>query len=1169
MTRSPIRRRLQHSSSSHRFIPVTGLALVLIAASSAIASSGASDRTATPNPSPTPAPVEVRTLTPGEVVPRRIEAGLIHVYELALGQQQFAQISVKQRGLDLKLIATGPAESPFSIVVDSPNGFFGPETVSLLAPVAGNYRITVAYSSDLPYPPGDYELRVNGPRAAISSDDIYVSAERVFAEAQQLRSARAYDQAIDKYDQALNLFRQVGDLRQQGYSLTNMGRTHIALRQLAPALSKFADATTVLAQAGEFSGQAFALNEAGTGQRDFGDLHQAIGLYDEALKIRIDLGDRFGEAQVYNNLGLSFSYMGHQPRSLRFYDKALAIWREQHVRHQEMRTVINAAKAYTEMGDLETGRVQYKTVLDYCSTELNKEKSPLASNARQLKPFALNGLGLVDDTAADTDSALTNYEEALGLFRDNKNNAGVADVLDNLGMTYAFVGNPRQAIEYFQEALKLREDDRRPRPLGITRSNLGFAYTLRGNYDAAKIQLLLALPLTVDTHDRRFEAYTLVRLGMTYVALHEPIKALELYQKALAIQQEPGFEDRRGQAITLDKIAEALALTGQEAEAIKKYESAIDLWKNVGDGQGQALSLYGIARIERDRPNLANARDRVEEAIVIVEKLRNRVTERQLQMTYFAGKQDLYALAIDVRMQLYDAKKSPTDLEAALAFSEKARARNLLDLLSEARADMYKGMSPEVAERNRRLDRQISELTQNLVRFRGIGAKQDTAKLQRELNARINEQDRLQARFKRIAARQAQPLSPHEIQQLLDDDMLLLQYSLDKERSHLWAVTRTNIEYFDLPGSAKIENIAKQLRQALKDGEAKREGESDEDARTRRQATPAKYRESATELSHLILKGVAPRLENKRLIIVADGKLLYIPFEVLPLPEFVGQAQHASATSRRPLLLESNEIVYQPSASALAMLRRTRRSVTSQKVAVFADPVFNSEDSNGIRKKKESLPVRVARTRLTRSLKDIGDIGNGDGTLQRLEFSLKEANEIAKVAPPGSRKYVGYKANRALVTSPLLKQFGFVHFATHGLFNDKNPELSGIVLSMVNERGEPEDGYITLRDIYKLDLPVRLVVLSACETGTGKSVRGEGLIGLTRGFMNAGAKSVVVSLWRVEDEATAELMQHFYTHMFGKNKLSPAAALRQAKLEMKDQYRPYQWAGFVLQGDWK
>lgn len=1153
MNKSHLKRVLQQHSSPRIVRRVIGIAFALVTVVSATVAEAHGS---------TPANGDVRTLAPNEIVNRHIDASEPHVYELTLNQDEFAQISVEQRGVDLKLMVTGPES--FSISVDSPNGFFGPETVSLLARVAGHYRITVAFSSPGQYPPGNYVLRVDGPRAPTTSDKIHVAAERVFAEGQLLRRPNP-TQAIEKYNEAIRLWRDVGDLRQQGYAVTNIGRAHTTLHQLGPALQNLNQALSLLGQAGDLPGQALALNEAGAAQRDLGDLREAIILYDAALKIRLELGDRYGMAQLYNNIGLTYSYMGYQPRSLEYYEKALAIWRELKVPHQEMRTLLNTAKAHTEMGDLEMGRSQYKEV----TAELNKEDSQLPKIAPDLKPAALNGLGLVSDTLADTDSALNYYQEALEL---NNVPARKADVLDNLGMTYAFLGDTQQAIEYFQQALALRKIAEEPRPWGMTLSNLGYAYTLLGEYDDARKQLEQALPLNANTHDRRFEAYTLVRLGMTYVEMPnpQPLKALEYYERALAIQQEPEFEDRRGQAITLDKIGEALALSGQEAEAIKKYESAIELWKYVRDGQGQALSLYGIARIERDRPNLANARDRVEEAIAIVEKLRNSVTERQLRMTYFAGKQDLYALAIDVRMQLYDAKKSQADLEAALAFSEKARARNLLDLLSEARADMYKGMSSQVADRNRRLDRQISTLTQNLVRLRGIGAKQDTTKVQRDLKASINEQDRLLARFKRIVAHQTQPLSPPEIQQLLDDDMLLLQYSLDEKRSHLWAVTPTNIDHYHLPGSAKIENTAKQLRQALKDGgEPRREGESDEDARTRRQSTPARYRESATELSQLILKDVASRLENKRLIIIADGRLLYIPFEVLPLPESAAQPQHASATSRRPLLLESNEIIYQPSASALAMLRRTRRSVTSQKVAVFADPVFNSEGSNGTRKKIGSLPVQVARARLTRSLRDIGDIGNGDGTLQRLEFSLKEANEIAKVAPPGSRKYVGYKANRTLVTSPLLKQFGFLHFATHGLLNDKNPELSGIVLSMVNERGEPEDGYLTLRDIYKLDLPTHLVVVSACETGIGQAVRGEGLIGLTRGFMNAGAKSVVVSLWHVEDEATAELMQRFYTHMFAKNKLSPAAALRQAKLEMKDQYRPYQWAGFVLQGDWK
>jgi CHAT domain-containing protein/tetratricopeptide (TPR) repeat protein len=1160
----PLKRVLQKCDSLCKSRRVTGVAFALLAAVFGTA--------ATQAQSSTPAPVEVRKLTPNEVVHTHIEFGEKHVYELALGQHEFAQIDLEQHGLDLKLTAIGPPELSFSIAVDSPNGFFGPEMVSLLAPVAGNYHITVAYSSEAPYPPGDYELRVNGPRARTALDEIRVSAERVFAEAQQLRRSQP-TQAIEKYNEAIRLWRELDDRRQLGYALTNIGRAHIVLGQLAPALQNLDQATTVLLQAGDLSGEAFALNESGAAQRDLGDLREAVVLYHAALKIRIDLGDRFGQAQIYNNLGLTYSNMGYQPRSVENHEKALTIWRELKVRHHEMNTLNSAAKSHVEMGDVELAHSQYQTLLDFCHAELSGTQSPLRETARRLKPSALNGLGLVYDTWGETDSALINYEEALSLFRENQNKSGEADVLNNLGMTYAFLGDAQQAIDYFKQALELRRNAHQPRAWGITLSNLGYAYALLGNYAEAERQLTLALSLSEDAYDRRFEAYTLVRLGMTYVALSspQPLKAVEYYKKALVIQQEPGFEDLRGQAITLDKIAEALALSGQKAAALKKYEDASERWKAVGDEHGQALSLYGIARIERDRLNLANARDRVQEAIGIVEKLRNRVTSRDLQMKYFASKQDLYALAIDVRMQLYDAKKDPADCEAALAFSEKARARNLLDLLADAGVYLYKGMSPKDAERARRLDHQISELTQYLVRSRGMNTNKDTADVQQRIEVYIKEHDQLLAPFKRAAARtrQAQPLSPREIQQLLEDDMLLLQFWLDDDHSHLWAVTRTDIQHHYLPGRAQIEYTANQLRQALIGKEAQRKGESDVDAIKRRQSAPARYQQSATELSRMILQGVASQLGNKRLVIVADGNLHYIPFEALPVPESVGLAQHASATSQRPLMLQNNEIIYQPSASALAMLRRTRRPIASKRVAVLADPVFTNEKPNGIRGIEGSKPVHIAKARLTRSLRDIGDIGNGDVTLQRLEYSLKEANEIAKVAPPGSRKYVRFKANRALATSPILKQFGFIHFATHGLLNDKNPELSGIVLSMVNERGEAEDGYLTLRDIYKLDLPSHLVVVSACETGIGVSVRGEGLIGLTRGFMNAGAKGVVVSLWRVEDEATAELMRRFYNHMFGKKELSPAAALRQAKIEMKDHYHPYQWAGFVLQGDWK
>jgi CHAT domain-containing protein len=192
--------------------------------------------------------------------------------------------------------------------------------------------------------------------------------------------------------------------------------------------------------------------------------------------------------------------------------------------------------------------------------------------------------------------------------------------------------------------------------------------------------------------------------------------------------------------------------------------------------------------------------------------------------------------------------------------------------------------------------------------------------------------------------------------------------------------------------------------------------------------------------------------------------------------------------------------------------------------------------------------------------------------LSRLPFSRQEAEAALSYAPgAGNLKALSFDASRQRATSADLSRYRILHFATHGLLNSEHPELSGLVLSLVDTTGKPQDGFLRLHDIYDLKLNADLVVLSACQTGLGKQVRGEGLVGLTRGFMYAGAPRVVASLWQVNDVATAELMKHFY-HGLLKEGLRPAAALRSAQLELMKQKRwasPYYWAPFVLQGEWK
>jgi hypothetical protein len=411
---------------------------------------------------------------------------------------------------------------------------------------------------------------------------------------------------------------------------------------------------------------------------------------------------------------------------------------------------------------------------------------------------------------------------------------------------------------------------------------------------------------------------------------------------------------------------------------------------------------------------------------------------------------------------------------------------------------------------------------------------------------------------------------------------LLLEYALGDEKSYMWAVTATSISSYALPPRAEIEGAARNLYRLLT---AYQEEGSSEFAGTRRvDSLDDQYWQAASAVSQTLLGKVTSQLGHKRLLIVADGALQYLPFEALPVPApppaGVQLSSDASGTNNDetpvPLVWE-HEIISLPSATTLASLRRraVRPAVKADElVVVLADPVFEPDDPRLHRTDPASQAPQVEEVeaaQLRVALRGVGD-GGGDPTLTRLPFTMQEAKAIMEVTPKGEGRLVtGLAASRALAIEGGLNGYHIVHLATHGVINFQHPELSGIVLSMLNQRGEHVNGFLQLHDIYGLNLSADLVVLSACSTGLGKDVRGEGLIGLTQGFLHVGAQSVVASLWRVDDRATAELMRHFYRAMFQEG-LPPAAALRDAKKAMWREKRwnsPYYWAAFVLQGEYR
>jgi CHAT domain-containing protein len=404
------------------------------------------------------------------------------------------------------------------------------------------------------------------------------------------------------------------------------------------------------------------------------------------------------------------------------------------------------------------------------------------------------------------------------------------------------------------------------------------------------------------------------------------------------------------------------------------------------------------------------------------------------------------------------------------------------------------------------------------------------------------------------------------------------------------------MQTYKLPKRSEINKAARQVYELLIARNSEQTNETDTEQRQRIAQSDAELAAASKELSRLVIDPVAGQLGKKRLVIVAQGALQYVPFSALTEPAVAepgkvqtkarrGSRRAAPPASRavadKPLIVD-HEIINLPSASTLAVLRHdfAGRTPAAKALAVFADPVFDAADeriakitvkaatSEKANDKPKPAPVSSEQTR---RLKHINE-QFGQSRIPRLPFTRQEAEQILSLVPENDRKSaMDFAANRASVTTAELSQYRMIHFATHGLINSQQPELSSIVLSLVDEKGQPQEGFVRSHEIYNLNLPAELIVLSACETGLGKEVKGEGLVGLTRGFMYAGSPRVVVSLWSVNDRATSELMTMFYQKML-KESLRPAAALRAAQIEMakdKKWNAPYYWAAFALQGEWR
>lgn len=673
-------------------------------------------------------------------------------------------------------------------------------------------------------------------------------------------------------------------------------------------------------------------------------------------------------------------------------------------------------------------------------------------------------------------------------------------------------------------------------------------------------------------------------------------------------------QSKRVRAAARTSLGDVSLQQGDYKGAVKWYTDAVkgarddkrlDLMWPAQRGLGRAKWLQ--AAQDRDPKRSVKAREDAiasyREALATIETIRSgSLRSDEARSTFLGTTKDVYDEAssnlAEMALLVAPSAGAPLDGQAltyaaeAFKISEQGRARSLLDLLGESGMNITEGVPPDLLKRKQEnLDRQ-QEIAQILT---GVSVgdeegkeapKPEADKLEAELETLSVDYDQIENQIRAASPKYAaltspQPLSLQQVQQqVLDDKTALLEYSLGNQNSYLWAVTPTTVSLYKLPASASLDQQAQAMRAALLDGRKGQRivvdpGEAQRGLGLGGPAgpgNPSAFAAASNALYKTAVEPAASLIGDKRLLVVTDGALSYIPFEALVTSG--GGSDYAAL----PYLIKTNEVIYAPSASVVGVIRQQGAKASGKDMLIVADPVFNANDPRA--RGAAATAQAGADTRglgLASALTDVaGAPTNTPPTglqLARLNGTRIEADQISKLArTSGARAdvWLDLDANEGKLTTTDIKNYRILHIATHGLLNAERPQFTGVVLSLVGNKSG--DGFLRTDEIFNLGLNSRLVMLSACETGLGRQKRGEGVIGLTRAFMYAGAPTVGVSLWSVADQSTAQLMTDFYKRLLATPDSSPSAAMRAAQQNMiagKRYAAPFYWAPFVLVGEWR
>jgi CHAT domain-containing protein/tetratricopeptide (TPR) repeat protein len=950
-----------------------------------------------------------------------------------------------------------------------------------------------------------------------------------FERGDRLAQARAYLRLGDLHHdlgsvgEALGFFRRSlqlgeGDLRIEIHAHAGMSRALLRLDDFASSLNE-AQTTLRLSQAtGDSALEAEAYLISGIALFESREFERSLLFFRQATALANRSGLERVRAEAILHTAFAYSDMSEEWRAMPVFQEALALAREKGDRVLEALALMGMANTYSKTGEKQHALALY--------TQVAPSFQEIGDPYRSASLYT--GMGFLYDELGDYENAKEYYGRALRLSGAVGSPVGRAGNLIHLGRIHATMRESAEALEAFHEALGL----------------------------------LQGLPY------RGLEASLLCDIAEVLEDLGREDESIATYERALQLSRESGYA--RGEADILNGLGAIDRRNGRLKRARDRFLRALDLSRMTQSRYAESRALFNLGRAARDSGDWDEALKRVEDSLLIIEDLRTKISSYRLRASYLSSVREIQTYEVDLLMEAFDRSGDIAFAERAFLAAEKTKARSLLDSLvgGDARDAI---VDPELLRYKVRLEERIrrqAEVWQERQELSSAG------KPPPELDELLRELDRVRAILKSDGVSPPVPtahlVGVGELRaRLLSSNTALLAYFLGARASYVWVVTPSSFRSCRLPPEESIAPKARYLRVILSSRDAK-PGETAKQRHERFLDSDRIYWDAAYSLSETLLGPALSEVhpDVSRLMIVGDGELQELPFSALPLP--------GSSSADGPLpLVARYEIIRLPSASTLGVLSRRSgsREARLKKLAVLADPVFDAHDPriaggrSEVREEEPGLAPAAQGAQRKRGVRE--KASTGETNFPRLLSTRTEAKRILRLVPPTERlEALGFDASRSLASAGGLADYEVVHFATHGILNPERPELSGIVLSLFDREGRKQDGFLRLHDISELELPVKLVVLSACSTGLGKDVRGEGPVGLVGGFLAAGAEGVIASYWNVDDEATSELMTRFYLDLFTE-RLPPSRALQAAQLSLWKNPRwrsPFFWAAFEFHG---